>query len=294
MSKALLICPSERPAVAELSRLAPLAAVPLLGQSLLEYWLTHLALGGFKEVHILADDRAEQISKLAGSGARWGLKVEVTTEVRELTAAQAQIKYAAELPVSGPSAIAVMEHFPGEPDCPLFTSYSNFFAGLARWMPKAKTIDRVGVREVQPGIWLGRHAHVSPDAQLHAPCWIGQNAIVGAHCVIGPMAVLEDRSFVEGGAEIVNSIIGPDTFVGKLAALRRSLALGNMLINWQTNSIAQISDAFLMCALRRQANAKTSEKFLHRLFELLFSEPEPEVSPLDSDPLDINQQGKFT
>jgi NDP-sugar pyrophosphorylase family protein len=287
MSKALLICPSERPAVAELSRLFPLAAVPLLGQSLVEYWLTHLALSGFKEVHILADDRAEYIRKLAGTGARWGLKVEVTAEVRELTAAQAQIKYGEEISASSANAVVVLEHFPGEPDCPLFASYSNFFAGLARWMPKAKTIDRVGVCEVQPGIWIGRHAHVSPQAQLHAPCWIGQHAFVGANCVIGPMAVLEDRSFVEGGAEIVNSVIGRDTFVGKLAALRRSLALGNTLVNWQTDSVAQISDAFLMCALRRQP---TSEKFLRRVFELLFSEPRPEVDPLET----INQQGKLT
>jgi hypothetical protein len=42
--------------------------------------------------------------------------------------------------------------------------------------------------------------------------------------------------------------------------------------------------------LRRQPNAKTSEKFLHRLFELLFSEPRPEVDPLET----INQQGRFT
>jgi NDP-sugar pyrophosphorylase family protein len=290
MNTALLICPSDRPAVAEISRLSPLAAAPLLGESLLEYWLTHLALGGCKEVHILADDRVEQIRKVVGDGARWGLKVQVTAEVRELTAAQAQIKYAAELPASAQDCVVVLDHFPGEPEAPIFSSYAHLFAGMARWMPRAKTVDRVGVREVQPGIWVGRHAHISPDARLHAPCWIGQNAFVGSKCVIGPMAILEDRSFVEGGAEVTNSVIGPDTFVGKLAALRSSLALGGTLVNWQSNSIAQINDAFLMCALRRQPNAKTSEKFLHRIFEMLFEEPRPEVDPLET----INQQGKFT
>ena len=88
MSKALLICPSDRPAVTELSRVAPLAAAPLLGESLLEYWLTHLALSGTKEVHILADDRVDEVRKIVGTGARWGLKAEISTEVRELTAAQ--------------------------------------------------------------------------------------------------------------------------------------------------------------------------------------------------------------
>lgn len=290
MNTALLICPSERPAVAELSRLAPLAATPLLGESLLEYWLTHLALSGCQEVHVLADDRPEQIRKVAGNGARWGLKVEVTTEVRELTAAQAQIKYVSELPATLPESAIVIDHFPGEPEYPLFTSYAHLFAGLARWMPKAKTVDRVGVREIEPGIWIGRHAHVSPKARLQAPCWIGQHAYVGDHCVIGPMAILEDRCFVEGGAEVTSSVVAQETFVGKLAALRSSLALGGTLINWQSNSVAQINDAFLMCALRRQSNAKGSEKFLRRILELLFMEPRPEVDPLET----INQQGKFT
>jgi NDP-sugar pyrophosphorylase family protein len=290
MSKALLICPSERPAVAELSRLVPLAAVPLLGESLLEYWLTHVAQSGFKDVHLLVEDRPEHIAKVAGTGARWGINIKVTTEVRELTAAQAQIKYAAELPVSGKNTVVVLDHFPGEAQSPIFDSYAHLFAGLSRWMPHAKTVDRVGIREVEPGIWIGRHAHVSPEAKLRAPCWIGRHAFVGAHCVVGPMAVLEDRCFVEGGAEIINSVVGPDTFVGKLAALRRSLAIGNTLINWQTNSVAQITDAFLLCALRRRSNAKKSENFLHRLFELLFIEPTPEVDPLET----INQEGRFT
>src|SRR6185437_5854574 len=216
MSKALLICPSERPAVNELSRVLPLAAAPLMGESLLEYWLTYLAMGGIKEVRILVNDRPECIHKIAGNGARWGLKVEITTEVRELRAAQAQIKYAAEFPASAPNRIYVLDHFPDEPDAPIFNSYTDLFAGLTRWMPKARTVDRVGMREVQAGIWIGRHAHVSPEAQLCAPCWIGQHVYVGPKCFIGPHAILEDRSFVEGGAEIVNSLIGPDTFVGKL------------------------------------------------------------------------------
>ena len=287
MSKALLICPSDRPAVAEFSRLGPLAAAPLLGQSLLEYWLTHFALAGINEVHLLADDRPEEIRKLVGNGGRWGLKIDVTEEVRELPAAQAQIKYAAEFDSSAPHNVSVLDHFPGEPNSPIFSSYANLYAGIVRWMPRANTIDRMGFREVHPGIWIGRHAHVSPDAQLCAPCWIGQHVFVGAKSVIGPNAVLEDRSFVEGGAEIASSVIGSDTFVGKLAALRQSFAWGNTLVNWQNESMTQVSDAFLMCALKRQPK---SEKFLSRLFELLFAEPKPGVDPLET----VNQQGRFT
>ncbi|HLX71911.1 MAG TPA: hypothetical protein VKV04_20025 [Verrucomicrobiae bacterium] len=293
MSKALLICPSQRSGVPELSQTAPLAATPLLGQSLVEYWLSHLALAGVKEVRILADDRPEQISKVAGNGARWGIKVEVTPELRELTAAQAQIKYASEFPATGQNLIAVLDHFPGAQEWPLFTSHADFFVAMMRWLPKAKTMDRVGVRELRPGIWIGLHAQVSPEAQLRAPCWIGQHVYVGARATVGPNAAIEDRSFVESGAEIVNSLIGTDTFVGRLAALQKSFAWGNTLVNWETDSVIQVPDAFLLCGLKRAANAKSSEKFLRRMFDLLFTEPQPEVDALESIK-PINGQGGAT
>lgn len=296
MSNALLICPSARAAVPELSRLAPLAAAPLLGQSLVEYWLSHLALAGVKQVRLLAEDRPEQISKIAGDGARWGLKVEVMPETRELSPAQAQMKYAREFPATSQDTIALLDHFPDAPQWPLFSSYAGLFAALANWIPKAKTIDRVGVREVQPGIWLGLHAQVSPEAQLRAPCWIGQHVYIGAGAAVGPTALIEDRSFVEAGAEIVHSVIGPDTFVGRLAALQKSFAWGNTLVNWETDSLIQVPDAFLLCALKRPANAKASEKFLHRLFDLLFAEPRPQVDALQTiESIEtINKQGTVT
>lgn len=299
MSKALLICPSGRPAVAELSHAAPLAATPLLGESLVEYWLSHLASTGVEEVRILADDRPEQVRKLAGNGARWGLKVEVTPEPRELTAAQAQIKYAREFPGTAHNFITVLDHFPGASQWPLFTSHAQLFSALAQWMPKAKTVDRVGVREVQPGIWLGLHAQVSPEASLRAPCWIGQHVYIGAHAMVGPTAIIEDCSFIEAGAEIVRSVIGPDTFVGRLAALQKSFAWGSTLVNWETDSVTRVPDAFLLCGLKRSANAKSSEKFLRRLFDLLFAEPQPQVNALETIKTietikPINEQGGLT
>jgi hypothetical protein len=41
--KAVLICPADRPAVAKLAEVAPLPNLPILGESLVEYWLEHLA-----------------------------------------------------------------------------------------------------------------------------------------------------------------------------------------------------------------------------------------------------------
>jgi NDP-sugar pyrophosphorylase family protein len=250
---AILICPSSRPAVEHLSTYAPLAAIPLMGQSLVEYWLTHLAMNGAIEVHVLANDRPEQIAAIVGNGARWGLKAEVIPESRELTLAQAQIKYAKEI-ASGSHEVVVLDHFPGTLQS-LFTSYSDLFAGIFEWLPNVRTPDRVGLRELRPGIWVGLHAHISPEAQLHPPCWIGNNVYIGAGAMIGPMTVIEDRSFLEPKAQVNSSVIGPDTFVGQLAVLQEAFAFGSQLVNWKTNFFTQVTDAFLLSPLRRPMGA---------------------------------------
>jgi len=45
------------------------------------------------------------------------------------------------------------------------------------------------------------------------------------------MSIVEDGSFIESGALVSHSIVGPNTFVGKLAELSESFALGDTLVN---------------------------------------------------------------
>jgi NDP-sugar pyrophosphorylase family protein len=266
----LLICPSERNSMRFLAQRAPLANVPLLGQSLLEYWLSSLAIRGTKKAIILAHDRPEIASEVAGAGERWGLEAKVLAESRELTIAEAVLKYSEELqkPVPAADDMIVLDHLPGLPEQALFTDYQSWFRTLRDWMPCALTPDRVGMNETLPGIWKGCHARVSPEAQLHAPCWIGQHVFVGARAVIGPGAILEDGCFVESGAELTESWVGPDTFVGQFAQIRCSLAWGNTLLNWQTGSETQVADPFLLCAVRNpHRRASGRFKKLSALYE---------------------------
>src|SRR6185295_7934735 len=124
--RALLIAPAERPHVTALWEVSPLANLPILGKCLIEYWLEHLAASGAKKVSILAADRPEQVRRLVGDGARWGLDVEVVPECRELTPDEARGKYLVNgggdwLPA--PNDARVMDHLPESPGHPLFASY---------------------------------------------------------------------------------------------------------------------------------------------------------------------------
>ncbi len=256
--KALLICPGERPSVPLFSELAPLSNLCLLGQSLLEYWLSSLATGGVKEITILSHDRSEYVRALVGDGARWGLKVEVIEESRELTPAQALLKYPESIsPSPLTNGVAVLDHFPGSPEQPIFASYASCFAALHAWLPHATTPDRVGIRQIRENVWVGLRSRIAPTAQLHAPCWIGKNVFIGERAIVGPNAIIEDNSFIESDVQVLTGHIGSDTFVGQFAELRESFAWGNTLVNWKLGSAAKVPDSFLLCALRQPKQPMT-------------------------------------
>jgi NDP-sugar pyrophosphorylase family protein len=272
--KTLLICPSERPAVRHLSAMAPLACVPLLGQSLVEYWLSHLAAAGAKQVLILAADRPEHVLALVGNGARWGLIVDVIPESRELTPPQASLKYAAGLdPVPAQVTITALDRLPGHEHL-LFESYVHWFEAACAWMPRARTPERVGLQELQPGVWVGQNTRIAPGARLQAPCWLGQHVFVGPQATIGPRVVLEDGVFVEPLAEITDSYVGPHTLVGQFTRLHGSLALANTLIDCQSGLATDVLDPFLLTALRPPRRVSPASPWLTRLLELCFRKRE--------------------
>lgn len=251
--KALLICPAARENVAAFAQASPLSNLRLLGGSLVEHWLGHLAVLGANEVLILASDRPEQVRTLTGDGARWGLRAEVVPQIRELTPAAARAKYRAgqdEAWLPAPDDATSMDHLPRAPRFPLFASYAGAFAAVQNWLLQAVTApDRVGVREFKPGVWVGLGARISPKAELRAPCWVGENVFVGAQTTIGPDAILESDSFVECGAKIERSLIGAETLVGEFTEICDSIALGSILVNWRLDSTVEVPDEFLLCSL---------------------------------------------
>ena len=254
LMKAVLICPGERSEVPLLSAEAPLALAPALGHTVLEYWMSHLACAGVKQVTLLASDRPDEVREVVGHGSRWGVAAEVIEESREITPEHAAEKYGA--PAS------VMDHFPGFPAYPLFGSYGQWFKALEYWMPRAETPDRVGVREWRPGIWVGLHGHISSEAHLCAPCWLGDHVYVGPGAIIGPGAILENGAFIEPEAEVKSSIVGPATLVGQYVQMANSLAWGGTLVNWQTGLLCEVSDAFLLCSLRPRRPAPKSAPWM--------------------------------
>jgi hypothetical protein len=124
------------------------------------------------------------------------------------------------------------------------------------------------VREIKPGVWAGLYAQIAPDAELCAPCWLGENVSIGSGAVIGPGAILENNTLVESGTEISHSSIGPETFVGKSTEIRHSLACGSLLTSWKLDSCTRVPDPFLLSSLERSRSV-ASVGWFSRIIALL-------------------------
>lgn len=263
--KTILICPNETNGITILSERSPVANLPFLGESFLGYWLEHLASRGAKEVRLVTSDDPDYIRESVGNGARWGVSLEIFHEVRELSAAEARKRYRPAYETDWlPEDVIEADHLPGMPEHKIYSSYANWFKGLSLWMPFVAQSKRIGLKEIQPGVWAGRKRKIASSVTFKGPCYIGDNVRIGKDSVVGPFAFIEDNSVIDQSVEICNSWIGPDTFLGALTRVHESLGWGSLLINWKSGSHIVVPDSFLMSSLTKDrwsaAKARASEK----------------------------------
>jgi hypothetical protein len=266
LMKALLICPHERPGVALLAEKEPLAVLPVCGGRLIEYWLEHLATLGARSVIVLASDRPEEVRAIVRDGRKWGLQAEVIPETHELSREEARAKYQSNLHgwLPAPTDALIVDRLPNQTAC-AFDSYESWFNAIQQFSRQPLSPTRIGLRELQPGIWVGLRPRISANAALRAPCWLGDDVHVGANAVVGPNAVIENRSLIETGAEIADSIVAAETFVGAFTELRDSVATGNLLINWRSGSHVNVPDPFLLGELAARPFNFSATAFLGRM-----------------------------
>ncbi|MGV3775054.1 MAG: hypothetical protein ACO1QB_19310 [Verrucomicrobiales bacterium] len=250
----ILICPSQTSSLAYLTEACPPVNLPMLGDSFIAYWLEYLAGKKIKQVHLVVTDRPEEIKAALGDGSRWGLKLEIHPVLRELDVVEARKTYKTgtedQWPAE-PDDVIRLDALPGVAQQGIFVSYREWFKSLEPWMNRLVKMQRLGMKEIKPGVWVGSRTKISPSANLIAPCWIGNHVKVGANATIGPNAYLEDKVVADEACEVANSWVGPETFIGKLIQVRESLAWGSHLINWKNGSYLHVPDAFLMCSLAK-------------------------------------------
>ncbi len=268
--RALLICPAERPAVEMLYETVPLVLVPMLGKTLVEYWMEYLSSRNCAEVVMLASDRPEQVRAYVAGGERWGIKVEVWPATGEAGALELALD-----PCNGTEAewIEVMDCLPLICDQPLFVGYNAWFAALETLMSQSLAGARLGIREIEPGIWTSAHVDISSAAKLIPPCWIGRDVKIGEGAVVGPLAIIENCVCIEKDAEITRSVILSGTLVGEGTEIKNSIAWSSNLVHLPAGETLRVTDRFLLSALEEQPAEPTATSFGGRIMAALLMIP---------------------
>jgi hypothetical protein len=267
--KALLICPEYRPAGGLFQRMKPLALMPLMGRSLLDRALAELKREGVEEVVVLAADRPEMVRKAAGHGKAWGLKVEVRAVRTELDPDVAEMEHGRRHAGEARPLVRVLDAMPGLELGGLWKDHQSTFDLLANAAQDPNLAAQVTMQEQSPGVWISSKAHVSQQARIVGPAWIGPHASVRSGAQVGPGAMIESGAFIDSDATVVKSWVGPDTYLGKDLTLRDSLAWGQGLLSLRRDSFMEVRDAFLMTDLAGHLQRSSRAPLIERVMALM-------------------------
>lgn len=155
----------------------------------------------------------------------------------------------------------------------LLDSLKNFHATNMQLLAgEFNNLDLAGYR-ANADLWIGRSSKLTTH---------DNHGIVGACCRVHPEArllkqvVLNRHSIVDRGTVLENSVVMPDTYIGKYLDVRNAIVSGNYLIRIDNNSIIPVINSFLLTDLTHKTFGHLLEEATHRglaLCALLLTSP---------------------
>lgn len=98
---------------------------------------------------------------------------------------------------------------------------------------------------------IARSARIHPTAQITGPAYIGPHARIEADAVIGPNAVIGHDSVIDQTAEIINTVVLPETYVGHGLFLEEAVVAPGTLASIKNQTVIQDIEPHLLAASRR-------------------------------------------
>ena len=89
--------------------------------------------------------------------------------------------------------------------------------------------------QIRPGIWIGEGTKIEKGAKLNAPCVIGKHCFIGRKAVVDSYTTIGNRSKIEPGAIVKNSILWEGVRV------KKNVRLDNCIIGYNAKVSEDIS-----------------------------------------------------
>ncbi len=98
---------------------------------------------------------------------------------------------------------------------------------------------------------VARGARIHPTASITGPIYIGPNARIEADAIIGPNVVIGHDVAVDQTAEVLNSIVLPETYVGRGVFLEEAVVAPGALASIKNQAVIQQIEPHLLASSRR-------------------------------------------
>ncbi|MCX7109788.1 MAG: NDP-sugar synthase [Proteobacteria bacterium] len=124
-------------------------------------------------------------------------------------------------------------------------------------------------RQTALGLTQGRNSKVSSRCLKLGVAFVGSGSEVHPTAELSHEVVISDQVIVDRYAKLSDTVILPNTYVGELVNLSKSIAWGNVLIRVDIDTHVRITDAFLLADLRQTTLGNSLSPLLNRLGGLL-------------------------
>ncbi|WP_395741428.1 sugar transferase [Prosthecobacter sp.] len=264
-----IICPDYRKSAGFARRIRPLALLPVLGRTLLDLWLEHLAAAGVTHATILAADRPHEVRAAVDQGGRWGLTVTVLSVKREPSIEETRLRFTGRDTSGRVPNIITLDTLPDMPHRPLWESSAALFDIMLDTLRGTPPESHLTMREIAPEVHVSTRAQVASTAMIEGPVWIGPQVIIGEHAQIRAGTIIEDAAYIDRHAIVSESWVGPSTYVGALTNVQTSFAWGGGIENWKKAAFLEVTDDFLLTNLNHKPFGGVRSGWFTRITALL-------------------------
>jgi len=136
-----------------------------------------------------------------------------------------------------------------------FTGYVNElqtlsdFRSLARdGLTRTSQLEPLG-KEVRPGIWYAAGSHVSRDARIVSPAFVGANSVIRKGALITRASNIERDCEVDVGTAVEDSTILPHTLAGPGLELISAIVDGGSLYDLRRLTHIDIEDDKILASV---------------------------------------------
>ncbi|GGF62911.1 NDP-sugar synthase [Alteromonas lipolytica] len=237
-SLAVLIEPTDLPALQPLLVRRSLALLPVAGKPIIQLWLEHISLMGFTSVSIGVRDFPQALRDFVGNGSRWGLSI----EVHALTEHMSNEDAVAHIAAAGPQLVACLNAIPTDNLSILLSHQVSeatvpFTAGtgqypLAYLLPKASEAG-------QEKLCIPLTAEFFKRIDSVSSLWQVNNAILHGQ-TFDPLPSgfeVEPGIFMETGIQVKPGVnmqgpvkIGQNSYLGRNVKIKNNVVIGACVI----------------------------------------------------------------